>query len=208
MYTVFPSIDAAFVPACLDLYRLADVSLLDAQVMRQIIVPVTAPTGEQQHFKTRCWRVLYRDPMGGKCGSDTGTIELDVDTWVNDNLDTNNSAILEWSASSGEKHSAREALRVNHDVSIAAAQRNFFSFASEDTALIYDIRADKTYPMGNGLPEHIMVGGYHARPFDPYLENRSGGFWDGNWFEIPTALDQVSFCACQGCLHANDHKTT
>ena len=32
------------------------------QVMRQIIVPVTGPTGEQQQFKTRCWKVLYRDP--------------------------------------------------------------------------------------------------------------------------------------------------
>ncbi|DBA94886.1 TPA: hypothetical protein ACH3X1_002418 [Trebouxia sp. C0004] len=132
--------------------------------------------------------VLYRDPMGGKEGSEVGTTELDVETWVNDNLDTTNPAVLEWSASSGEKHSAREALRINHRVGIAAAQRHLFSFANGEAALIYEIRTDKSYPMGNGLPEHMMVGGYHP---DPYPDNRDGGFWDGNWFDIPSALDQV-----------------
>lgn len=161
------------------------------KVMRQIVVPVLLPSGSQADFKTRSWGVLYRDPMGGRSGSRSGTTELDVETWVNDNLDTDNDLILEWSATSSEKHSAREALRVNHKVSIAAAQRHYFSFAHGDTALIYDIRADKTYPMGNGLPEHMMVGGFHARPFDLYEQNRDGGFWDGNWFAIPTALDQV-----------------
>ena len=166
--------------------------------MRQIVVPVVNASGEKEYFKTRCWKVLYKDPMGGKQGSEVGTTELDVDTWVNDNLDTTNPAVLEWSASSGEKHSAREALRINHRVSIAAAQRHLFSFASGDTALVYDIRADKSYPMGKGLPEHMMVGGYHPSPFDPYLNNREGGFWDGNWFDIPTALDKVTVHAASG----------
>lgn len=208
--SLFFSVTTSWVFACNQLARTSISLTLSCsivktvllQVMRQIIVPVVASSGEQQQFKTRCWKVLYRDPMGSKFGSEVGTVELDVETWVNDNLDTDNPAVLEWSASSSEKHSAREALRINHKVSIAAAQRNFFSFASEDSALIYDIRADKTYPMGNGLPEHIMVGGFHNRPFDPYLENRDGGFWDGNWFEIPTALDKVSACAylCCSCL--------
>ncbi len=178
--------------------------------MRQIIVPVVSESGAEQRFKTRCWKVLYRDPMGGKGGSVVGTTELDVETWVNDNLDTDNPAVLEWSASSGEKHSAREALRINHKVSIAAAQRNFFSFAHGDSALIYDIRTDKTYPMGDGLPEHIMVGGFHPRPFDPYPDHREGGFWDGNWFDIPTALDQVGVYASPCCIVStvNGHRTT
>ena len=138
--------------------------------------------------------------MGGTAGSMTGTTELNVETWVNDNLDSSNDLILEWSASSSEKNSAREALRVNHKVSIAAAQRHVFSFAHEDSAVIYDIRGDKTYPMGDGLPEHIMVGGFHARPFNLYAGNRDGGFWDGNWFEIPTALDQVCLQTLQWCI--------
>jgi hypothetical protein len=173
------------------MFAIVRICFLPAQVMRQIIVPVVSESGAEQRFKTRCWKVLYRDPMGGKLGSEVGTTELDVETWVNDNLDTDNPAVLEWSASSGEKHSAREALRINHKVAIAAAQRHFFSFAGEDSALIYDIRADRTYPMGEGLPEHMMVGGFHARPYDPCISHRDGGFWDGNWFDIPTALDQV-----------------
>ena len=175
---------------------------VQAQVMRQIVVPVVNSSGVKQYFKTRCWKVLYRDPMGGKQGSEVGTTELDVDTWVNDNLDTTNSAVLEWSASSSEKHSAREALRINHRVSIAAAQRHLFSFASGDMALVYDIRSDKSYPMGNGLPDHMMVGGYHPSPFDPYLDNREGGFWDGNWFDIPTALDKVIVHTLPSSCHA------
>ena len=172
------------------------------KVMRQITIPVTLLSGEQADFKTRSWSVLYRDPMGGTAGSMTGTTELNVDTWVNDNLDSSNELVMEWSASASEKNSAREALRVNHRVSIAAAQRHLFSFAHGDTALIYDIRTDKTYPLGDGLPEHIMVGGFHARPFDLYEGKRDGGFWDGNWFSIPTALDQVHLQNLQWCIAA------
>ena len=172
------------------------------KVMRQKTVPVLLASGQQAHFKTRSWSVLYRDPMGGTAGSMTGTSELNVETWVDDNLDTSNDLILEWSASSSEKKSAREALRINHKVSIAAAQRHLFSFAHGDDAVIYDIRADKTYHMGDGLPEHIMVGGFHPRPFKSYEDYRDGGFWDGNWFDIPTALDQVCLQIPRWCIAA------
>ena len=91
-------------------------------------------------------------------------------------------------------------MRALHGVRKLGCERH--GLAHEDNAVIYDIRGDKTYHMGDGLPEHIMVGGFHPRPFDLYEGNRDGGCWDGNWFEIPTALDQVCLQTLQWCTAA------